>query len=98
MALSEPVLSGAGVGRTVTFGGGSCAELKLAGDQSGGDWAVIEWRVSGGDEPPMHTHIHEDETLYIVEGAITADVGGEKIEVDAGSYAGSRRTCTSHRA
>jgi hypothetical protein len=34
----------------VTYGGGSSAELKLAGDQSGGDWAVIEWRVSGGDE------------------------------------------------
>jgi quercetin dioxygenase-like cupin family protein len=87
MALSEPVLSGPGAGRTVTFGGGSSAELKLDGDQSGGDWAVIEWRVRAGDEPPMHTHTREDETLYIVEGAITAYVGDEKIDVEAGSYA-----------
>ena len=87
MALSEPVLSGPGAGRTVTYGGGSSAELKLAGDQSGGDWAVVEWRVRAGDEPPMHTHTREDETLYIVEGAITAYVGDEKIEVEAGSYA-----------
>ena len=87
MALSEPVLSGPGAGRTVTYGGGSSAELKLAGEQSGGDWAVVEWRVRAGDEPPMHTHTREDETLYVVEGAITAYVGGEQIEVKAGSYA-----------
>ena len=87
MALSEPVLSGPGAGRTVTSGGGSSAELKLAGEQSGGDWAVVEWRVRAGDEPPTHTHTREDETLYIVEGAITAYVGDEKIEVEAGSYA-----------
>ena len=87
MALSEPVLSGPGAGRTVTSGDGSSAELKLAGEQSGGDWAVVELRVRAGDEPPMHTHTREDETLYIVEGAITAYVGDEKIEVEAGSYA-----------
>jgi quercetin dioxygenase-like cupin family protein len=87
MALSEPVLSGPGAGRTVTSSRGSSAELKLAGDQSGDDWAVVEWRVRAGDEPPMHTHTREDETLYILEGAITAYVGGEKVEVEAGSYA-----------
>ena len=36
MALSEPVVSGPGGGRTVTYGGGSSTELKLAGEQSGG--------------------------------------------------------------
>src|SRR3954451_11547851 len=87
MALNEPVLSGPGAGRTVTYGGGSSAELKLAGEQSGGDWAVIDWRVRAGDDPPMHTHTREDETLYVLEGAITAYVGGETIEVEAGSYA-----------
>ena len=87
MALSEPVLSGPGAGRTVTYGGGSSAELKLAGEQSGGDWAVVEWRVRAGDDPPIHTHTREDETIYVLEGAITAYVGDEKIEVEAGSYA-----------
>jgi len=86
MSLSEPVLSGPGAGRTVTHGGSS-TELKLEGHQSGGDWAVVEWVVRAGDEPPMHTHTREDETLYILEGAITAYVGGEKIDVEAGSYA-----------
>jgi quercetin dioxygenase-like cupin family protein len=86
MALSEPVLSGPGAGRTVTRDLSS-TELKLTGEQSGGDWAVIEWRVRAGGEPPLHTHTREDETLYILEGAITAYVGDQAIDVEAGSYA-----------
>jgi quercetin dioxygenase-like cupin family protein len=87
MALTDPVLSGPGAGRTVTWGGGSSAELKLEGDQSAGEWAVVELRVRAGDEPPLHTHTREDETLYVLDGAITAYVGDERIEVEAGSYA-----------
>src|SRR4051794_2188684 len=86
MALSEPVLSRPRAGRTVTHGNNS-AELQLAGGQSAGDWAVVEWRVRAGGEPPMHTHTREDETLYVLEGAITAYVGSEEIDVEAGSYA-----------
>jgi quercetin dioxygenase-like cupin family protein len=87
MSVSDPVLTGPGAGRTVTSGHGSSAELKIAGDQSGGDWAVVEWHLRPGDEPPIHIHTREDETLYVLEGAITAFVGDEQIEVEAGSYA-----------
>jgi quercetin dioxygenase-like cupin family protein len=87
MSLSDPVLTGPLAGRTVTSGHGSTAELKLAGEESGGDWAVVEWRVRAGDDPPIHTHTREDETIYVLEGAITAFVGDERIEVEAGSYA-----------
>jgi quercetin dioxygenase-like cupin family protein len=87
MSLSEPVLTGPGSGRTTTSDHGSSAELKLAGEQSGGDWAVVEWRVRSGDEPPIHTHTREDETLYVLEGTITAYVGDQRIDVEAGSYA-----------
>ena len=41
MALNEPVLPARGAGRTVTYGDGSSAELKLVGEQSGGEWAVV---------------------------------------------------------
>ena len=87
MALTDPVLSGPGTGRTVTHGSGSSAELKLEGEQSGGAWAVVELRVRAGEEPPLHTHTREDETLYVLDGAITAYVGDQTIEVEAGSYA-----------
>jgi quercetin dioxygenase-like cupin family protein len=87
MPITDPVLSGPGAGRTVTSGHGSSAELKLAGEQSDVDWAVVESHVRAGDEPPMHTHTREDETVYVLDGAITVDVGGEKTDVEAGSYA-----------
>src|SRR6266576_1541566 len=87
MSLNEPVLTGPGAGRTVAYGNGSSAELKITGEQSGGDYGVVEWRVHAGDEPPIHTHTREDETLYVLDGAITAFVGDQRIDVDAGSYA-----------
>ena len=93
MALSEPVLSGPGAGRTVTYGNGSSAELKLAGEQSSGDWAVVEWRVRAGDEPPFHTHTREDETLYVVEGTITAYVAASGSRSRPAPTRRSRRTC-----
>ena len=33
------------------------------------------------------SHTREDETVYVLEGAITAFVGDQQIEVEAGSYA-----------
>lgn len=87
MPLSDPVLTGPSGGRTVTYGSGSTAELKIAGDQSSGDWAVVDWHVRAGDEPPIHTHTREDETLYVLDGSITAYLGDQKLTVEAGSYA-----------
>jgi quercetin dioxygenase-like cupin family protein len=87
MPLKDPVLTGPGAGRTANYGNGSSVELKLFGEQSGEEWAVVENRVRAGDEPPIHTHTREDETVYVVEGAITAYVGDQQFEVEAGSYA-----------
>src|SRR3954467_11426501 len=87
MPLNEPVLTGPGAGRTVSYGSGSSFELKLAGEKAGGEWAVVEWRLRAGDEPPIHTHTREDETLYVLDGSITAFVGDQRIDVEAGSHA-----------
>src|SRR6202012_2566607 len=87
MPLTDPVLTGPDAGRTVTYGSGSTAELKIAGEQTGGAWAVIDWHLRAGDEPPMDKNTREDETVYVVEGSITAYVGDQTIEVAAGSYA-----------
>ena len=42
MPLNQTVHPGPGGGRAVTDSSGSSAELKLAGEQSGGDWAAVE--------------------------------------------------------
>src|SRR3954453_14205509 len=84
MSLNEPVLTGPGAGRTVTKSSGSSTELKLAGEQSGGDWAVVEWHLRAGDEPPIHPPPREDETLYVLDGSITAFVGDQRIDWQPG--------------
>ena len=87
MSLTEPVLIGPSAGRTVTKSSGSSTELKLSGEQADGGWAEVEWQLRAGDEPPIHTHTREDETLYVLDGSITAFVGDQRIDVEAGSYA-----------
>jgi quercetin dioxygenase-like cupin family protein len=87
MPLADPVLTGPSGGRTMTYGSGSTAELKIAGEQTAGDWGVVDWHVHAGDEPPIHIHSREDETLYVLEGSITAYLGDQKLVVQAGSYA-----------
>jgi quercetin dioxygenase-like cupin family protein len=47
----------------------------------------VENVVRAGDEPPIHTHTREDESVYVLEGAIVAYVGDQQFEVEAGSYA-----------
>src|SRR4051794_41543241 len=88
MALSEAVLSGPGAGRTVTHGGGTSAELKLAGEQSGGDWAVVEWRGRGGAETPAPIHTRAEEAPSLPIGAGTPDGGGEGNRVGSAAPAG----------
>jgi quercetin dioxygenase-like cupin family protein len=87
MPLTEPVLTPPGTGRSRESGSGSTLELKLYGEQSSGDWAVVEYVVRAGEEPPIHTHTREDESVYVLEGAIVAYVGDQQFEVEAGSYA-----------
>lgn len=87
MPLSDPVLTPADAGESYKYGNGSTAELKIAGAQSSGEYAVVRWRVSSGDEPPIHTHTREDETVYLLDGEITAYVGDAQFDVASGAYA-----------
>jgi quercetin dioxygenase-like cupin family protein len=86
MSLMSAVATDPGEGRTVNYGNGSSAELKIDGAASGGAYAVVEWTLHAGNEPPIHTHTREDETIYVLSGAITAFVGDQEIDVVRGSY------------
>ncbi len=87
MAVSEPVLNTPGTGESVDFGNGSRAEIVVGGPESGGEYAVVRYDVVAGDEPPLHTHSQEDETVFVVEGEITAFVGDTRVDVGPGAYA-----------
>jgi hypothetical protein len=46
---------------------------------------LIEGVTRKGNVPPPHIHTREDETFYILEGELTASIGGQKIKGTPGT-------------
>lgn len=71
-------------GKTVLMGGLG-VRFMIDGAQSGGNFALVEHPI----EPrvlaaPMHTHQHEDEYTYVLEGEIGVQIGDEVRVAKAG--------------
>lgn len=87
MAATQPVLTLPHGGERVTTSAGSISELKIDGTATGGEYAVVEYTVRAGDEPPLHVHSREDEVVYVLEGELVARVGDQRIPVGEGACA-----------
>lgn len=59
--------------------------LKATADETNGAYALAEVFANPG-EVPLHTHRHEDEAFYILEGEITFEVGDQTVEAGPGSF------------
>jgi quercetin dioxygenase-like cupin family protein len=70
--------------RSVWYSGWLMTFLATAEDTRG-RFALIEAVARKGNVPPPHIHHREDETFYILEGAMSASVGGQTIKGTAGS-------------
>jgi mannose-6-phosphate isomerase-like protein (cupin superfamily) len=46
--------------------------------------AIFHLTVPPMSGPPLHRHSREDEWFYVLQGQITADIGGQQIVLDAG--------------
>jgi quercetin dioxygenase-like cupin family protein len=53
---------------------------------TGGQLAVMEQRARRGFSPPRHVHHREDTALLVLDGAITAVVGDERVELGPGGF------------
>jgi quercetin dioxygenase-like cupin family protein len=62
---------------------GTLVRMKLAGDETGGRFALWEGLFPRGAAPPLHSH-PQDETLYVIEGDVTAWIVGAGEAADAG--------------
>jgi quercetin dioxygenase-like cupin family protein len=62
---------------------GTLARIKLDGQQTGGRFALWENVLPGGAAPPLHSH-PQDETLYVLEGQLTAWVVEPELASDPG--------------
>jgi quercetin dioxygenase-like cupin family protein len=58
---------------------------KLTSADTGGAFAISEVRVEPHYASPPHVHHREDETVYVLEGTLTALVNGELVEGGAGT-------------
>ncbi len=64
----------------------SLLRYKVTGDESGGKLALAEVRAPRGSGSPVHTHRHEDEAWYVLEGELTFWLGGESRTAGAGDF------------
>lgn len=64
---------------------GHLVSLLVTGDDTQGQFATLEVRVTRGHEPPCCIHHEEDAIVYVLEGSLTCHVGKEQHAVSAGA-------------
>jgi quercetin dioxygenase-like cupin family protein len=69
---------------TMELFAGSLLHWPLTSAETDGTLAVGHAVVRPGGEPPLHVHAREDETFYVLDGQITFQRGGQRIEASAG--------------
>jgi quercetin dioxygenase-like cupin family protein len=77
---------GPGEGPTVQGPAGGPLTFKVRGEQTGGRLTAIENEIAPGDGPPLHTHAHEDESWYVIEGELRFMLGDQLSSAPAGSF------------
>ncbi len=62
------------------------ASILVEGEDTQGQFAIIETEERKGFEPPPHIHTREDEAFYVLEGEITYYVADKVIHATPGTY------------
>lgn len=66
---------------------GGLVTFMATGDDTNGQFGLIEYRASKGGEPPRHIHQNEEECFYILEGEFTFYIGEQVLNAPAGTWA-----------
>src|SRR3954462_15814129 len=61
--------------------------IKISGEDTNGEYGLIEVRVRAGDGSPWHVHPDEDEWFYVLEGEFTVYVDDRRLSLPAGAFA-----------
>jgi quercetin dioxygenase-like cupin family protein len=64
--------------------GGDRYTFVVTGEDSGGSCFILEAHVPVGGGPPLHAHLAEEETFYLVEGSLILTVDGRDQPMCAG--------------
>jgi len=84
-AAPAAFLVGTDEGEGIWFAG-SLLSYKVTGDETHGQLALAEVRAPYGSGSPVHTHRHEDEAWYILEGELTFWLGEESRTATTGDF------------
>ena len=67
--------------------GGLGVVFKLSGEDTGGAFAVVEHPLQPGAlAGPPHTHAHEDEVSFVLEGEVGVHIGDKVFRAEPGAY------------
>ena len=72
-------------GETVALGSSSMT-FRVTGENTGGTYSVLEYLAAPGAGSPMHSHTNEVESFYILQGAITFQLGNQKTRATPGTF------------
>jgi quercetin dioxygenase-like cupin family protein len=76
--------------RSVWYNGGLLTFL-ATGEETHGQFALIEAVTRRGNVPPPHIHHREEETFYVLEGEMTFSVGDQTIKAMPGTMVSTPR-------
>ena len=82
----KPIIRTPQQGRTVSLVG-DVYRFLATGEDTNGQYALIEALVGPGGGPPPHVHSREEEGFYILEGELTFTINGERVVATAGMFA-----------
>ncbi|WP_338869806.1 cupin domain-containing protein [Spirosoma sp. SC4-14] len=54
---------------------GGFFRVLVSPEQTDGNFALVDFTLPKGSEPPRHVHGHEDETFYLLEGSVEFEIG-----------------------
>ncbi len=75
-----------GEGQTIQGPVGGPLTFKVRAEQTGGRLTVLENVIPPGEGPPLHVHVAEDESWYVLAGQLRFRLGAEIRTAPAGSF------------
>jgi mannose-6-phosphate isomerase-like protein (cupin superfamily) len=74
-----------GQGTSYRVLGGDVVTIKVTGADSAGAFTMIETVTPPDAGPPLHRHMREEETFFVLEGSFVFHVGDRRIMAGQGS-------------
>ena len=61
--------------------------VKISGEETNGEFGLLDVTARAGEGSPWHVHPEEDEWFYVLEGDFTVYVGDTRLSLETGSFA-----------